>query len=326
MGVRIEDTLRNELLDRRWKLQDAAGTCCPTADVTRLMEQVDAALARMDQGTYGLCEVCNDPVEIDRLLADPLERFCLDHLPPAEARALEADMVLAAQVQRRLLPPSDFAAPGWEVTYHYEPYGAVSGDYCDLIPSPDGSFTFVLGDVSGKGIAASMLMSQLHAIFRTLAPQDLPLGGMVGQAGRLFCQVTLPMHYATLVCGRVRPDGSAALCNAGHLPVLARLGGKVTALEATGMPLGVFCEESATVQTVKLAPGDALVAYTDGLSEALDPSEQEFGRAPVETLLAESTDQSSAEVMKTILAAWRTHRAGVPRTDDLAVLILRRLP
>jgi sigma-B regulation protein RsbU (phosphoserine phosphatase) len=326
MSIRIEDTLRNELLDRRLKLQGPAGNCCPPADVSRLMEQVDAALARMDQNTYGLCEVCNEPVESDRLLADPLERFCLDHLPPAEARALEADIALASQVQRRLLPPSDFAVPGWDVTYHYEPHGAVSGDYCDLIHAPDGGFTFILGDVSGKGIAASMLMSHLHAIFRTLAPQDLPLGGMVRQAGRLFCQVTLPMHYATLVCGRIRPDGSAALCNAGHPPVLVRLGGKVSSLEATGMPLGVFCEESAMVQTVNLSPGDVVVAYTDGLSEALDPSEREFGRTPVETLLAKSADQSSADVMKRILAAWHWHRAGLPQADDLAVMILRRLP
>lgn len=325
MSVNLEQTLREELLDRRRKLKGPAGDCCPPAEVTRLLEAVDAALARMDGGTYGLCEACHDPVETDRLLADPLEQFCLDHLPPTAARALEADMALASQVQRALLPPRDFAVPGWEVAYHYEPHGAVSGDYCDLIPAPGGGFYFILGDVSGKGIAASMLMSQLHAIFRTLAPLDLPLEGMVEQAGRLFCQVTLPMHYATLVCGRIRPDGSAVICNAGHPPVLARLGGAVTALGATGLPLGVFCGESALVRTVVLAPGDVLAAYTDGLSEAPDPTGQEFGRAPVESIIANTGGLPADAVLAAVLAAWRAHRAGAPRADDLAVLVLRRL-
>lgn len=324
MSVNLEQTLRHELLDRRSRLNGPAADCCPPEEVTRLLEQVDAALARMDGGTYGLCEVCHDPVESDRLLANPLETFCLDHLTPQAARALEADMTLAAEVQRGLLPPSDFAVPGWEVAYHYEPHGVVSGDYCDLIPAPDGGFYFILGDVSGKGIAASMLMSQLHAIFRTLAPLDLPLEAMVEQAGRLFCQVTLPMHYATLVCGRIRPDGTAVICNAGHPPALARLGGTVKALEATGLPLGAFCGENLPSRTVALRPDDVMVAYTDGLSEAPDPSGSEFGRAPVESIVANTAGLPADAVLGAVLAAWRAHRAGAPRTDDLAVMVLRR--
>jgi sigma-B regulation protein RsbU (phosphoserine phosphatase) len=255
-----------------------------------------------------------------------METFCLDCLPPAAARALEADMALAAQVQRGLLPPRDFAVPGWEVAYRYEPHWAVSGDYCDLIPAPGGGFHFVLGDVSGKGIAASMLMSQLHAIFRTLAAQDLPLEAMMAQAGRLFCQVTLPMHYATLACGRIGADGSVAVCNAGHPPLLARRGRTVTRVGATGLPLGVFCGDCFASVPVVLGPGDLLLAYTDGLSEAPDPRGAEFGRAAVESILAATEGLPAEAVLGAVLAAWRAHRAGADRTDDLAVMALRRLP
>ena len=88
----------------------------------------------MDEGTYGICDVCHGSVEKDRLIADPLVRLCLDHLTSEEQRALERDLELAAQVQRGLLPKSDVRYRDWRVHYLYRPAGIVSGDYCDLIP------------------------------------------------------------------------------------------------------------------------------------------------------------------------------------------------
>ena len=128
----------------------------------------NAALARMDEGTFGTCETCHDSVEKERLLSDPLIRFCLDHLTHEEQRALESDLELAARIQKGLLPPPEMSAAGWQVRYHYEPLGPVSGDYCDVLES-DSGLLFLFGDVSGKGVAASMLMSHLHATFRSLA-------------------------------------------------------------------------------------------------------------------------------------------------------------
>src|SRR5260370_8803793 len=107
-------------------------------------------------------------------MADPLVRFCLDHLTNAEQRALESDLSLAARNQRALLPKAGLAPDGWDARYHYQPAGMVSGDYCDLFET-DGGLLFMLGDVSGKGVAASRLMSHLHPPFRTLAPTGLPL-------------------------------------------------------------------------------------------------------------------------------------------------------
>ena len=94
-------------------------------------------------------------------------RYCLDHLTQTERAELQRDLDLASEVQRNLLPQNGLCAGDWETSYHYAPLGAVSGDYCDLIPT-DGQLFFVLGDVSGKGVAASMLMAQLHALFRSL--------------------------------------------------------------------------------------------------------------------------------------------------------------
>src|SRR5882724_2830321 len=119
MATAIEPILRNQLVDRREKLQAAANGFHRPAELTRLLHEVDDALQRMDIGVYGLCEVCHDSVETERLIADPLTRFCLGDLTPGEQRALEEDLELASQIQTGLLPPATQQIDGWEVSYHY---------------------------------------------------------------------------------------------------------------------------------------------------------------------------------------------------------------
>src|SRR5207245_10859777 len=114
--------------------------------------------------TVGLCETCHDSVEPERLLADPLVRFCLDHLTSVEQRALESDLSLAARIQRALLPSPDMAPTGWDVRFHYQPAGMVSGDYCDLVET-DSGLLFMLGDVSGMCFAVLMVLCIITATF-----------------------------------------------------------------------------------------------------------------------------------------------------------------
>src|SRR2546428_12597048 len=150
--------LRTELEQRRERLHVALHSSAADPSLSQLLTAVDEALRRTDQETLGLCETCHDSVEPERLLAEPLVRFCLDHLTSVEQRALESDLSLAARIQRALLPSLGLAPTGWDVRFHYQPAGVVSGDYCDLFET-DGGLLFALGDVSGKGVAASMLMS-----------------------------------------------------------------------------------------------------------------------------------------------------------------------
>ncbi len=198
--------LRTELEQRRERLHTALHSPDADASLSQLLTDVDAALTRMEKGTFGICEECHDAIEPERLLADPLMQFCLDHLSRDEQRALESDLSLAARIQRRLLPKPGFTAAGWDVQFHYQPAGMVSGDYCDLLETDHG-LLFLLGDVSGKGVAASMLMSHLHATFRSLAEAGLPLDRMVEHGNRIFCESTLAGQFATLVVGRAARDG-----------------------------------------------------------------------------------------------------------------------
>src|SRR6266496_120267 len=191
MVTAVEPLLREQLLDRRQKLE-AARDSSEFSEITSLLAEVDAALQRMERGTFGLCDLCHEPVETGRLFANPLTRLCIGHLTPPEQQALENDLELAAKIQTGLLPQPTQRIDGWEIAYHYQPAGLVSGDYCDLISSEDNSLHFVLGDVSGKGVAASMLMAHLQAMFRTLVSINLPLDQILERASRVFCESTLP--------------------------------------------------------------------------------------------------------------------------------------
>jgi sigma-B regulation protein RsbU (phosphoserine phosphatase) len=324
MVTAIEPLLREQLIDRRQKLETAAGAFHRPAELTQLLEEVDAALHRMDIGTYGLCEVCHDPVESERLLADPLTRFCLGDLTPREQRALEEDLELASQIQIGLLPPPTQKIDGWEVSYHYQPAGAVSGDYCDLIRGEDESLHFVLGDVSGKGVAASMLMAHLNAMFRTLISINLPLDQMVERASRVFCESTLPTQYATLVCGRATTSGDVEVCNAGHLPPLLIQEGKVTSIAATGLPVGVFCTESFSVNRVHMSKGDTLFLYTDGLSESLDDAGNEYGADRLSQLLCDNPALSTDSMISLCRQELHAFADGKSPRDDLTLMAIRR--
>jgi len=324
MVTAIEPLLREQLIDRRHKLEDAASAFHRPAELTRLLREVDDALHRMDIGIYGLCEVCHDPVETERLIADPLTRFCLGDLTPSEQRALEEDLELASQIQTGLLPPATQQIDGWEVSYHYQPAGAVSGDYCDIIKGEDLSLHFMLGDVSGKGVAASMLMAHLNAMFRTLISINLPLEQMVERASRVFCESTLPTQYATLVCGRANVNGAVELCNAGHLPPLLIQAGKVASIAATGLPVGVFCSESFAVNRIQMSKGDILFLYTDGFSESLDGGGNEYGPDRLSWLLNDNHSLSPDSIISLCRQELHTFTGGRLLGDDLTLMAIRR--
>lgn len=322
----MDAALRGQLIERRHRLETAVAEQDATTQLARLLEEVDAALARMDEGSYGICRVCETPIETERLISDPIASVCLGCLTPKQQRALEEDLELAARIQAGLLPRRDFAAAGWQIAYHYEAAAHVSGDYCDILfREEDGSVYFMLGDVSGKGVAASLLMSQLHAMFRTLIPLGLPLHKIVERASRIFCESTLPTHYATLVVGRADPSGEVEICNAGHLPPLHLHEGSVAEIAATGLPLGVFCNEEFTCTRLTLRRGDTLLLYTDGLSESLDHHGAEYGSHRLSTLLRDHCERLPGPLVQACLQDLAAYTAGSPRADDLTVMAIRRV-
>ena len=321
----IPADLRPELLVRRERLVAVSRSRPDDHDLSRLLSEVDAALGRIEAGTFGLCETCHEAIEAEHLACDPITRFCLEHLSPQEQRALEEDLELAARVQTAHLPQVATAFAGWDFAFAFEPAGPVGGDCCDVL-AHEGSeeATFLLGDVSGKGIPAAMLASSLQATVRSLAGPGVPVAGLVERANRVFRGASLSRSFATLVCGRAAPGGTLQLCNAGHCPPLLRTRGEVREIAPTGLPVGTFYSSSYGSHDLLLAEGDFLVAFTDGLTEARDAAGTEYGSERLANVLSTLGNPTARAVVDACLADLHAHTGGGTRGDDLSLLVVRR--
>jgi len=315
--------LRPKIIERRARLQSAARSLSAEY-VTELLAEIDAALQRIDTGSFGLCETCLDPIEPDRLAHNPLARFCLDHLTHDQLRAHEQDLALATQIQTTLLPASGVSTTDWETQYRYEPAGVVGGDYCEIAAAGDGqSLFFAVGDVAGKGVAASLLMTHLSAIVRSLLSLQLPLAEVMSRANRLFCSSTPATHYATLAAGRTTEDG-AELCNAGHCRPLLIRRGVTERIDATGLPLGLFCDGRYAVRQIRLEHGDSLVLYSDGITETQDAEGNQYEEERLVRVLRGHEERDAAAMADGVLRDVEHFRGTLPRQDDVTLLVLRR--
>lgn len=316
-------SLKNHLNERRGRLQETIKYVPDPTKLYSLLQQVDSALERIDGGSYGLCDVCHDPIEPERLLMDPLLTVCLDHLNHQQKKALEQDLELAIKIQRNLLPQNNLTVNGWNFSYVYNPVGTVSGDFCDFIKLGNDAVLFALGDVSGKGISASLMMSHLNALIRSLLSFDLPVNEIVTRVNRLFCESSLSTHYATMVFGKAYNDGNVELCIAGHNPPLLIQDGKVQTIIATGVPVGLFCESEYELSSINLLKGDSLILYTDGLTEA-SINEIEYGEERLKQLLEKSIGLNAKSLLNSIINDQKSFIKNSPLFDDVTVSVITK--
>jgi sigma-B regulation protein RsbU (phosphoserine phosphatase) len=316
--------IKKQLSERRERLLAADKHIPGSAPLFDLLKQVDAALERIDNGTYGFCEVCNGPIEPHRLIADPLLTVCLDDLSPQQQKALELDLTFASKIQRNLLPQNNIQFSGWEFSYYYNPAGPVSGDFCDIIKMPDGCLFFILGDVSGKGVAASLMMTHLHASIRSLLSFGLSVCEMVEKTNRLFSESTMDSNYATMVLGKVYPSGEIEICNAGHNPPLILSSGKLKQINATGIPIGLFYETKYSINKYELLKDDSILLYTDGLTEASSDG-TEYGEERVKTLFVKDGRQSANLLIDSFLKDNAEFVKNSSPADDLTIMVIKKL-
>ena len=321
----LEATLVRQLHQRKTELEQAIRAVPDAAEMIRVLQQVDRVLDRVHTPAFGRCAVCNGPMTDDQLLENPAAEYCFCHPNEAQMRHLERDLGLAWKVQSSLLPPPRFAANGLEAHYRYQPFGAVSGDYLDLFPC-GGGLCFVIADVSGKGVASAMVMAHLNATIRSLVRASKCTADLVASANRVLRESTLPSHYATLVAGDLRPDGTVEIVNAGHCaPLVARAGG-VTEIASGGPPirLGVMGDPVWETARIRLEPGDTLLLFTDGLTEAEDGDGNEYGVERLAQLLGRHRATPLGELGSEILADLGGFLGGAGRKDDLSLLAIRR--
>ena len=312
--------LRSDLINWRERLRASASP--DTIRLDKLLREVSAAIERLDLESYGVCQVCHEIIGQTTINNDPLARTCFDCLTREQLAELEDDLDRAWMIQGESLPKQDLKFNGWQVSYHYNPAGPVSGDYCDLMSTESGDLYFLIGDVSGKGIAASLLMSRLHAIFRSLIGLGFGVAELVERANQLFADTTMRPYYATLVCGKAAVDGRVEICNAGHCAPLFLHDGQVSPVTATGLPVGMFCQEKYESAQFTLQKGDRILLYTDGLSEARDLADREYGAGRIHSLLSDSGQLPAASVVGRLLEDVRTFASGTRIADDLTIMAI----
>jgi len=324
METVLLNDFKAQLTERKSKLETTIAIQNEPKHLLELLHEVDLALERVEAGTYGICEICHGPIEEDRLLVDPLITVCLGDLNAKQQRALEDDLELANRIQMGLLPKNNIVKDGWEISYYYSPAGVVSGDYCDVIMNKnEDGFLFMLGDVTGKGVAASMLMTQMHAVFHSLTYLNFPLSDLLKHANRLFCESSINSHFMTLVCGRANKDGTIELSNAGHcLPVLMKKFDIVT-IDSTTMPIGLFYTLDYSFNKVRLEKGESLILYSDGLSEAFD-GDSEYGEEKIKKIIESNYQIKSKHLVEALRNDVREFMKGNSMKDDLTIMVISR--
>ncbi len=245
----------------------------------------------------------------------------------AERRRLESEVALARRIQVALLPETLPPLAGWEVHAGNVPSRVVSGDYYVVMPRPGGDgAVFMVADVSGKGIAASLLTASLEALAAGPIEDGLPPDEVCERVSRRLFQRTPPEKYATAFVASVEgSSGVMRYANAGHNPaLLVRASGETQWLGATGVPLGLLSQACYEPAAVQLAPGDLVVLYTDGITEAMNPAEEEYGGARLEAVCRRHRGAALPDLQAAVERDLDAFAAGVPYADDRTIVMLRR--
>ncbi len=244
-----------------------------------------------------------------------------------ERQALEREMQLANRIQQSLLPSSLPELAGWRFAVWQQPCDQTGGDYHDfLLPDGDG-LDLVVGDVSGHGIGAALLMSTARAFLRGLHGQVEQLPVLMGRLNNLLEEDMADDVFMTMLITRLHADGSCSYVSAGHDPpqIFRRATGACESLEETGLLLGAIADCAyATVRVPPLQTGDLLVTFTDGVFEASSPAGEEFGLERVRKLIVRHHAMGAEGLRDALIERVFAHLAGAVPQDDITLLVAER--
>jgi sigma-B regulation protein RsbU (phosphoserine phosphatase) len=239
---------------------------------------------------------------------------------------IQEDLRLAARIQTELLPHTPPSIPGYEIIGRSIPAQQVGGDYYDFIPIDDHRWAFCIGDVTGKGLPASLLMANLQA---TLRGQTTPTAGpkaCLERSNQLLFQSTSPEKFATLFYAILDPrDHQLSYANAGHEnPYLCCSRSEKKRLKIGGIPLGMLPDFPFQQDCIPLEEDSLIVAFSDGVSEAMNAGEEPFGEERIVAVIDRHKHAPVSEIIDHLVAAVKSHAAGHPQSDDITVVVVRR--
>ncbi|HET6424178.1 MAG TPA: SpoIIE family protein phosphatase [Planctomycetaceae bacterium] len=246
-----------------------------------------------------------------------------------EKQKQDREMGIAMDVQRALLPTEMPKPHPWEFFASYDTAQAVGGDYFDCMLMPDGKkVCFAFGDVAGKGVPASLVMSKISTVVTITMNFLTDVQEAACRINDQMCTKAVEGRFVTFIIGIIDPEtGDLEFVNAGHMPLMIRkVDGTIVEIgeEAVGVPLGVMEGFPYDVVKCKLEPGETIVLYTDGVSEAMNPNSDLYGMERLRALVHTSNAGKAEELGKTILADVRKFANGRPQNDDITIMVIGR--
>lgn len=250
------------------------------------------------------------------------------HREALEKERLEREMELASEIQRRLLPTVLPEISGFELLGWSRPAQEVGGDYYDVVDLPGGGCGLVVGDVSGKGMPAALLVSTVYSALRLLLDRLSVGPELVERLNRHIAETSTPNKFITFFLAEVNGSGpEMRFVNAGHNPpLLVSTAGETRELETSGLPLGLLPDSTYGIDSVELAAGELLVIYSDGITEAVSPDDEQFGMRRLREAVRACRDEPLDAIIRTIDRVTAEFACGMPQADDQTLLVLRRLP
>ncbi len=247
-------------------------------------------------------------------------------LEVADRLSLKNDLEIAREIQYAMLPQAKYDSPTFEAFGLTRPANTVGGDFYDVHPLPDGRVVVTIGDVAGKGSPAALLMALLLAMFRTLVDEGLEAAALAERLNVQVCRHSPASRFITLFFAACDPvTGRLVYVNAGHMPaLLRRRDGTFEHLTGGGVALGMFDHSRYEAHEARMDPGDTLVLYSDGVTEAEDHHGQPFEESGLEAVVAAHSLANPTELSRTILGVVEAHARETFLADNLTVLVVAR--
>ena len=263
-----------------------------------------------------IASVASIKIEHERLLDERLEK-----------RRMEEELKVASEIQLRLQPVAPPRLDGWDMTGVSFPCREIGGDYYDFIHRKrDSRLIVAVGDVSGKGTGAALLMSSLHAAVRAQSQTGLPIGQVMGEINQYIFENSPPNKFLTLFYGELDPQtGTLTYSNGGHnAPMLVRNSGEVERLDKGGLPIGMMQGVAYQEGSVEFQPGDALVIYSDGITESINEREEEFDEERLIEVVKKNLSRSASGIRDRIDEALSRFVGTTAPVDDMTLMIIKR--
>jgi sigma-B regulation protein RsbU (phosphoserine phosphatase) len=235
------------------------------------------------------------------------------------------ELIAGRSVQEALLPQSSPSLPGWDVWLFSKPANDVGGDLLDFIQLEKNRFGFTLGDVSGKGLPAALLMAKLQSTLRALINEVDSIDELGTKMNDIFQRDTVPTSFASLIYLECSGDSNRLeMLNAGHMPPLILRNKRIHPTEKGDRALGISRDSVYSTRTIELERGDLLVVYSDGVTEAQNEKSEFFGYERLITILTALEDRSVADTGKDLLRAVEDFVGEAPVHDDLSIMLLKK--